>query len=64
MGIMQFLKKIFGGSGSGKEGTELLCADCKKTFLFEIGEQRFFQMRGLTPPKRCPSCRGRRHRRR
>jgi hypothetical protein len=37
--------------------------DCSSTFLFEVGEQKFFKMRGLTPPKRCPPCRSKRKKR-
>ena len=51
------------GNGAGKlEGTNLTCAECKNTFLFETGEQQFYKMRGLTPPKRCTNCRGKRRR--
>ena len=73
MGLGQFFMNLFGGGASGKsdsgrrgsgEGTTLACIDCRKSFLFESGEQRFYKMRGLTPPKRCPSCRTRKRRRR
>jgi hypothetical protein len=34
------------------------CSDCRTTFTFSVGEQEFFQSKGLTnEPKRCPSCR-------
>jgi NAD-dependent SIR2 family protein deacetylase len=36
------------------------CVDCHDRFLFEAGEQRFYQGKGLAEPKRCPSCRHRR----
>ena len=70
MGIMAFIKKIMGveeGNGNGKSNAgdlQLPCAECRKTFTFEKGEQEFFKQRGLTQPKRCPSCRGRSKRRR
>jgi len=35
----------------------LRCADCGGTFAFTAGEQAFFQERGFSEPKRCPSCR-------
>ena len=79
MGLMAFFGKLFGkesgnlpyknGNGNGKtkgngEGTMMMCVECKKQFLFETGEQQFFKMRGLTPPKRCPNCRTKRRRHR
>ena len=36
------------------------CIDCKNIFLFTVGEQRFFNSKGLSLPKRCPDCRARR----
>lgn len=57
------------GNGHGKSRTKeegdltLSCVECKKDFIFELGEQKFYKMRGLTPPKRCTNCRGRRRRR-
>ena len=66
MGIMTLIGKLFGkgknvsAAGGGTqtlEGTNLTCVECKKTFLFETGEQQFYKMRGLTSPKRCTSCR-------
>ncbi len=36
----------------------LVCHDCKKRFVFSLGEQEFFNQKGLTNlPKRCPNCR-------
>jgi len=35
----------------------LNCADCGGTFVFTAGEQEFYQGRGFSDPKRCPSCR-------
>ena len=40
------------------EDKTLTCRDCSMTFTFTVGEQEFFQERGLTnEPRRCPSCR-------
>ncbi len=80
MGIKGFFEKLFGksnggsgnatngsrggGQGKSKDGTMLTCVDCKQQFVFETGEQEFFKMRGLTPPKRCPRCRTKRKHRR
>jgi hypothetical protein len=36
------------------------CVDCKNIFIFTVGEQRFFNSKGLSLPKRCPDCRARR----
>ncbi len=36
----------------------LICVDCGNEFVFTIGEQQFYQTKGLmNEPKRCPSCR-------
>ncbi len=36
---------------------EIRCIDCKKDFIWAIGEQMFFRDKGLTnPPKRCRDC--------
>lgn len=36
----------------------LICSDCGSEFTFTVGEQQFYQMKGLmNEPKRCPSCR-------
>ena len=36
----------------------LMCRDCSSEFMFTIGEQEFYQSRGLLhEPGRCPSCR-------
>ena len=74
MGIVALFKRWFGKSsdgsataggsrtnenGHGKDLT-LVCVDCRKEFVFEAGEQEFYKMRGLTPPKRCTSCRTKR----
>jgi len=35
----------------------LECSDCGGTFVFTAGEQAFYQERGFSDPRRCPSCR-------
>jgi CxxC-x17-CxxC domain-containing protein len=36
----------------------LYCRDCQQAFTFTVGEQEFYQSRGLTnEPGRCPECR-------
>lgn len=78
MGILSFVKKLFGmgdgarsdsgngrGNGKPREGDRVLvCVECKKNFIFEAGEQKFYKMRGLSEPKRCHGCRNRGKRRR
>lgn len=40
------------------EDKTLVCRDCGMEFLFTVGEQQFFQSKGLEhEPGRCPSCR-------
>jgi ssDNA-binding Zn-finger/Zn-ribbon topoisomerase 1 len=41
------------------EGEILQCEDCGADFVFEIGEQEFFDKHGFSKPRRCPSCRAR-----
>ena len=37
----------------------LTCKDCAQPFIFTVGEQEFYQQRGLmNQPGRCQSCRG------
>ncbi|MBI3979548.1 MAG: zinc-ribbon domain containing protein [Chloroflexi bacterium] len=36
----------------------LKCRDCGGDFIFTVGEQEFYQLKGLlNDPQRCPSCR-------
>ena len=35
----------------------LTCKSCGKKFLFTQGEIQYYKLNGLTPPKKCPSCR-------
>lgn len=45
------------------EDRTLECRDCGAEYVFSIGEQEFFQERGLVnDPVRCPSCRATRRR--
>lgn len=75
MGIKKFFERWFGknkeyspylpeqedkGNGKNENGAKMFCVDCKREFLFEPGEQQFFKMKGLTPPKRCQNCRTKR----
>lgn len=35
----------------------LTCVDCRQDWVFEAGEQFFYQNKGLHMPLRCPVCR-------
>ena len=35
----------------------LTCSDCNTEFTFTASEQEFFQEKGFSDPRRCPSCR-------
>ena len=39
------------------EDKELVCCDCRQAFTFCVGEQLFFESKGLSIPKRCKTCR-------
>ena len=39
------------------EPKDINCVDCKKDFIFGVGEQKYFVSKGLYEPKRCPQCR-------
>lgn len=41
------------------EPERLKCWDCGERFIYEVEEQKFFQLKGYEPPKRCPTCRER-----
>lgn len=41
----------------------ITCVDCGENFLFSKGEQRYFQSKRLSTPKRCPECRAERRKR-
>ena len=36
---------------------KLVCVSCKKEFEFVDKDQKFFEMQGWEPPKRCKPCR-------
>ena len=38
-------------------GKILFCNECCEEFVWEVGEQVFYAVRGFPPPKRCPACR-------
>ena len=41
----------------------LTCRECGRSFVFTVGEQEFYQSRGLQhEPTRCPDCRASRRR--
>lgn len=35
----------------------LVCRDCRKLFVFTVGEQAWFSQRGFCAPRRCKACR-------
>jgi hypothetical protein len=35
----------------------LMCVDCAELFFWTAGEQKFYFAKGLSEPKRCPTCR-------
>lgn len=39
---------------------ELTCVDCGNKFVFTASEQKFFESKGFTEPKRCPDDRAKR----
>lgn len=39
----------------------IICKDCKKEFVFTVGEQEFYKEKGFTnEPVRCKECRDKR----
>lgn len=40
-----------------EEDKELNCIDCGTRFTFTAGEQKYYEERRFTEPKRCPECR-------
>jgi CxxC-x17-CxxC domain-containing protein len=49
---------------SESQDRTLDCVDCGSLFTFTAGEQAYYQERGFSDPKRCPSCRAARRARR
>lgn len=39
---------------------KIVCCDCDQPFLFSGGEQKYYEERKLSEPKRCPTCRQKR----
>ena len=39
------------------EDIKLICKDCKKEFIFTVGEQKFYEEKGFGAPIRCKECR-------
>ncbi len=35
----------------------IICKECKKEFVFTVGEQEFYVQKGLIEPKKCKECR-------
>lgn len=43
---------------SNKEDKNIICKDCGKEFTFTVGEQEFYEEKGIqNEPKRCKECR-------
>lgn len=38
----------------------IICKDCEKAFTLSVGEQKFYDEKGLTCPIRCKECRAKR----
>lgn len=38
----------------------IVCRNCGKEFTFTIGEQNFYEEKGLKPPVRCKECKAKR----
>ena len=39
---------------------QIACVECGRTFVWSVGEQRYYAEHGLQPPKRCRDCRAHR----
>jgi hypothetical protein len=39
---------------------EIVCEDCRQTFVWSESEQEFYRQKDFTPPKRCKPCRDKR----
>ena len=68
--MLNLLRKRIRGNGNGggseeqveptngeQVGISITCVDCGLPFAFTANEQKFFADKGLSMPKRCPSCR-------
>ena len=38
----------------------IVCRNCGKEFTFTVGEQNFYEEKGLKPPVRCKECKAKR----
>ena len=45
---------------SEKQDKIIICRNCGKEFVFSVGEQRFFEEKGLSEPVRCKDCKAKR----
>ena len=36
----------------------IICSDCNQEFVWTVGEQEFYEEKGLEPPRYCLICRG------
>ena len=39
------------------EDKKIKCQDCGEEFIFSVNEQKFYEEKGFTEPKRCRLCR-------
>ena len=42
------------------QDVKIKCQDCGIEFIFSVAEQKWYEEKGFTPPKRCRYCRNRR----
>lgn len=43
--------------GINMEDKKIVCKDCKKEFIFVVGEQEYYKVKGYKEPLRCKECR-------
>jgi len=53
----QAMQKELAAAGLVFQDKTLTCCDCKQTFNFAAGEQKFFAEHQLSDPRRCKPCR-------
>lgn len=41
----------------GENDIEIVCVNCRNTFVFSVGEQKFYEEHKFPNPKRCKTCR-------
>ena len=49
--------------GINMEDKKIVCRDCKKEFIFVVGEQEFYKAKRYEEPVRCKECRVRKRKR-